>query len=100
MFYMGAFSCLNPALLRKIPLKEECAIEQDKKKLYQEQAAQKQFEWLARSTPAALCSDQYEKDGVPEGIALPPHERDCGRAHPMRGTNSEDLTEWCIKHES
>lgn len=37
---------------------------------------------------------------TPSGIALPPHERHCGRAHPMRGTNSEDLTEWCIRHET
>ncbi|WP_281692563.1 hypothetical protein [Agathobaculum desmolans] len=37
---------------------------------------------------------------VPDGIALPPHERHCGRSHPMRGTNSEDLTEWCIRHQT
>lgn len=68
----------------------------------QAQAVQKEFEWMARSKPsvAARSTDQKEQDGTPEGIALPPHERDCGRAHPMRGTNSEDLTEWCTRHQT
>lgn len=66
------------------------------------EAAQKQFEWLACSKPAIAAHDDGGEatDGVAEGIALPPHERGCGPAHPMRGTNSEDLTEWCTKHET
>lgn len=64
------------------------------------EAAQKQFEWFSCSKPSTACSDGEEADGVAEGIALPPHERGCGHAHSMRGTNSEDLTEWCTKHET
>ncbi len=62
------------------------------------ESAKKGLEWMEISKPsvAARTGEQNE----PEGIALPPHERDCGRSHPMRGTNSEDLTEWCIKHET
>ena len=68
----------------------------------QEASASKNFEWMARSKPsvAARGGGQEETDSAPSGIALPPHERDCGRAHPMRGTNSEDLTEWCTKHQT
>lgn len=68
----------------------------------QAQAVQKEFEWMARSKPsvAARGNGQEETDCAPEGIALSPHERNCGRAHPMRGTNSEDLTEWCTKHQT
>ena len=68
----------------------------------QADSARKSFEWMARSKPsvAARSGGQEEADGAPSGIALPPHERDCGRAHPMRGTNSEDLTEWCTKHQT
>lgn len=93
---MGAFSCVNVCSVRKTTDKEGCAIKQDKIKQYQMEAAQKQFEWLACSKPAVANDDN---DAV-EGIALPPHERGCGHAHPMRGTNSEDLTEWCTKHET
>lgn len=98
---MGAFSCLIAYSVRQNTEKEGCAIKPNKIKQYQMEAAQKQFEWLACSKPAAAQAVGDEtSDGVPEGIALPPHERDCGRAHPMRGTNSEDLTEWCTKHET
>ncbi|MGO5028516.1 hypothetical protein [Candidatus Agathobaculum pullicola] len=81
---------------------EGCVIEKDKQKRYQMEAAQKQFEWFECSKPdvAAQAGVNEASDGVPEGIALPPHERGCGRAHPMRGTNSEDLTDWCINHET
>ena len=64
------------------------------------EAAQKQFEWLSCSKPAVSSNDGEDPNSAVEGIALPPHERGCGRAHPMRGTNSEDLTEWCTKHET
>ena len=64
------------------------------------EAAQKQFEWFSCSKPSTACKDGDETDSVAEGIALPPHERACGHAHPMRGTNSEDLTEWCTEHKS
>lgn len=97
---MGAFSCVNTCSARKTTDKEGCAIKQDKIKQYQMEAAQKQFEWLSYSKPATACSDGEEPDSAAEGIALPPHERGCGHAHPMRGTNSEDLTEWCTKHET
>ena len=68
----------------------------------QADSARKSFEWMARSKPsvAARSGGQEEEDGVPSGIALPPHERDCGRSHPIRGTNSEDLTVWCTKHQT
>ena len=77
-------------------------MEKDKMKQYQMEAAQKQFEWFSCSKPTALPQDggRQASDGAPEGIALPPHERGCGSAHPMRGTNSQDLTEWCMKHET
>ena len=67
----------------------------------QAQAVQKEFEWMARSKPSASarCSKSAQ-NGQSDGIALPPHERDCGRSHPMRGTNSEDLTEWCVDHQT
>lgn len=85
------------------------------------EAAKKNFEWIEISMPCTAAQDAqhqaqschrtgggggerlYSPDGhsaVPQGIALPPHERDCGRSHPMRGTNSEDLTDWCIQHET
>ena len=79
---------------------EGCSIKQNKGKMYQVEAAQKQFEWLERSIPAAVSSNNQEADGIPGGIALPPHERDCGHAYPISGTNSDDLTEWCIRHET
>ena len=68
----------------------------------QAESAQKNFEWMARSKPsvAARSGGNEEHDSAPSGIALPPHERDCGRSHLMRGTNSEDLTEWCTKHQT
>ena len=37
---------------------------------------------------------------VPDGIALPPHDRHSGRTHPMRRTNSQDLTVWSIRHQT
>ena len=72
------------------------------------ESAKKNIEWMERSKPSvAARSSEHEisnchrqKDVQTQGEALPPHERNCGRAHPMRGTNSEDLTEWCIEHES
>lgn len=99
---MGAFSCLITYSVRQTTDEEGCVIEQDKRKKYQMEAAQKQFEWFSCSTPAAAAHDAGEEmtDGAPEGIALSPHDRGCGHAYPMRGTNSEDLTEWCIKHET
>ncbi len=57
-------------------------------------------EAVADLSSVVECHRTGGGEEVPEGIALPPHERDCGRSHPMRGTNSEDLTEWCIKHET
>ena len=61
------------------------------------ESAKKGIEWMERSKPSVAA----RSNGVTtEGIALPPHERDCGRAHPMQGTNSEDLTRWCIEHET
>ncbi|MDO5142096.1 MAG: hypothetical protein Q4D31_03665 [Eubacteriales bacterium] len=72
---------------------------------YQMAAARKSFEWMERSGPSVAARDahaqpRHDHEAAPEGIALPPHTRDCGRAHPMRGTNSEDLTDWCIRHET
>ena len=67
----------------------------------QAQAVQKEFEWMARSKPSASarCSKSAQ-NGQAARFALPPDARDCGRAHPMRGTNSEDLTEWCVDHQT
>ena len=72
------------------------------------EAARKSFQWMERSKPSVaargdvdLPSDSrrlFETGDLPEGIAVPPHERDCGRAHPMCGTDSEDLTAWCREH--
>jgi|GEM_PF-406133 len=73
------------------------------------ESAQKSIEWMERTKPsvAARTGDDNAQYVNPlgdtvtvSGIALPPHERDCGRSHPMRGTNSQDLTDWCIKHET
>ncbi|MGI6181239.1 MAG: hypothetical protein ACOYIE_04085 [Agathobaculum sp.] len=67
------------------------------------ESAKKNFEWMEVSMPCTAAQAWNQADGgedSPSGIALPPHERDCGRSHPMRGTNSEDLTEWCIRHET
>ena len=73
-------------------------------------AVRKSFQWMERSKPSVaargdvdLPSDSrrlFETGDLPEGIAVPPHERDCGRAHPMCGTDSEDLTAWCREHET
>ena len=74
------------------------------------EAARKSFQWMERSKPSVaargdvdLPSDSrrlFETGDLPDGIAVPPHERDCGRAHPMCGTDSEDLTAWCREHET
>ncbi len=65
------------------------------------ESAKKGIEWMEISKPSVAARSGSEKNqDIADGIALPPHERDCGRSHPMRGTNSEDLTEWCIKHET
>lgn len=67
----------------------------------QKDAAEKVFTWMSCSTAASVNGDTgNEEDGQPSGVALPPHERGCGHAHPMRGTNHEDLCEWCTRHES
>lgn len=73
------------------------------------ESAQKNIEWMERAKPsvAARTDNEHTQYVNPlgdtvtvSGVALPPHERDCGRSHPMRGTNSQDLTDWCIKHET
>ncbi len=65
------------------------------------ESAKKGIEWMEISKPSvAARSEGTNKSEHVSGIALPPHERDCGRSHPIRGTNSEDLTEWCISHET
>jgi len=64
-------------------------------------SAKKGIEWMEISKPSVSArSDGLNGQNKPDGIALPPHDRDCGHSHPMRGTNSEDLTEWCIRHET
>ena len=57
------------------------------------EAARKSFQWMERSKPSVaargdvdLPSDSrrlFEAGDLPEGVAVPPHERDCGRAHSM-----------------
>ncbi len=69
------------------------------------QSMRKGLEWMNVSKPSVAARqiglDESEAaNEQPSGVALPPHERHCGRSHPMRGTNSEDLTEWCIQHET
>lgn len=72
------------------------------------ESAKKNLEWMEISKPSVAardcctdsCDPSQPANQVTSGVALPPHERDCGRSHPMRGTNSEDLTEWCIRHET
>lgn len=66
----------------------------------QQDAAQKIFQWMECTMTTANDDDSQKKDGHPDGIALPPHERECGRAHPIRGTSHEDLTDWCMQHET
>lgn len=41
------------------------------------------------------CVDGMESAGK----AISPHGRGCGKGHPMKGTNSEDLREWCGEHQ-
>lgn len=65
----------------------------------QQQAAQKMFQWLDCAKDA-VDDEAGHAQAQPDGTALPPHERGCGRAYPIRGTNHEDLTEWCTRHES
>lgn len=67
----------------------------------------KGIEWMERSKPSVAARSagsnmtQSAQNGVqPHGVAYPPHERDCGPAHPMRGTNHDDLYEWCMEHET
>lgn len=96
---MGVF-CIKVCSACKTTDEEGCAIKQDKIKQYQMEAAQKQFEWFSCSTPSTANKDGEENDSIARGIALSPYERGCGQSYPMRGTNSDDLTEWCIKHET
>lgn len=70
------------------------------------ESAKKNIEWMERSGPSVAArnlnldvSAAGETD-TPQGVALPPHERDCGRSHPISGTNSEDLRDWCAEHET
>lgn len=66
-------------------------------------SARKAFQWMERSKPSVSARGEVAfppEDDTPDGAAYPPHERDCGRAHPMRGTDSENLTAWCREHES
>lgn len=65
----------------------------------QQQAAQKMFAWLD-CTKDAVDDGTGREEAQPDGTALSPHERGCGRAYPIRGTNHEDLAEWCMRHES
>ena len=74
---------------------------------FHQSAARKEFEWMSVSKPAVAARGEVQDchrtgggEEQPAGVALPPHERNCGRSHPMQGTNSDDLTEWCIKHET
>lgn len=68
-------------------------------------AAKKSIEWMELSKPSVAAREigldvsEAQAEDVPDGIALPPHERDCGRSHPINGTNHEDLREWCGEHE-
>ena len=72
--------------------------------------ARKSFQWMERSKPSVSARGEVDfppdsrrlsgEGDLPEGIAVPLHERDCGRAHPMRGTDSENLTAWCRDHET
>lgn len=69
-------------------------------------SAKKNIEWMEVSKPSVAAreigldvSNTTAEEAVPDGKAMRPHERGCGRSHPIRGTNSEDLREWCGEHE-
>lgn len=66
----------------------------------QQDAAQKIFQWMECTMKTSSDEGGQMEDGQPDGIALPPHERECGRAHPIRGTSHEDLADWCMQHET
>ena len=57
------------------------------------EAARKAFQWMERSKPSVsargeVALPEERGDGTPDGAAYPPHEQNCGRAHPPRGTDS------------
>lgn len=69
-------------------------------------SAEKNIEWMEVSKPSVAAreiglevSSATPDEAVADGKAMRPHERGCGRSHPIRGTNSEDLREWCGEHE-
>ena len=69
------------------------------------EAARKAFHWMERSKPSVsargeVALPEERGDGTPDGAAYPPHEQNCGRAHPPRGTDSESLETWCKEHET
>ena len=56
------------------------------------ESAKKNIEWMERSKPSvAARSSEHE-------ISNCHRQKDVQTQ--MRGTNSEDLTEWCIEHET
>lgn len=78
----------------------------DKKEVSQKQldSAKKNIEWMELSKPSVAARDTQDgaptaDEAFPTGKALSPHDRDCGHAHPISGTNSDDLRDWCGEHE-
>lgn len=68
------------------------------------ESAKKGIEWMEVSKPSvAACEisvDASTADGsFPSGKAMCPHERHCGKSHPISGANSDDLRDWCGEHE-
>lgn len=58
------------------------------------EAARKAFQWMERSKPSVsargeVALPEERGDGTPDGAAYPPHEQNCGRAHPPRGTDAK-----------
>lgn len=68
------------------------------------ESAKKSIEWMELSKPSVAAREigldiSERDDACPAGKAVRPHDRDCGRAHPIEGANSEDLREWCGEHQ-
>ncbi len=102
---MGAFSCLQTLFLSQNMCQEVFVLKENKMSADQINSVAKGIEWMERSKPSVAARSDKQKtsnqNGVnPQGVAYPPHARDCGSAHPMQGTNHDDLYEWCMEHET
>lgn len=68
------------------------------------ESAKKGIEWMEVSKPSVAARDisvdaSTADSSFPSGKAMCPHERNCGKSHPISGANSDDLRDWCGEHE-